>query len=82
MDLKVTRIPRDVATRWNATYNMLKYCIEHRAPIDKLTGERENDLRSCEMNEDEWKIATQLRDVLKVRGPRASSASALPKRFG
>jgi hypothetical protein len=60
-------MPRDVSTRWNSTYDMLTFAIEYRDAIDTLSGDREFKLRQYEMTPAEWRIATQLRDVLKVR---------------
>jgi hypothetical protein len=59
-------MPRDVKTRWNSTFTMLDFAVRYRRLIDLLTGERGNSLRSFELKEEEWGIATQLRDVLKV----------------
>ena len=59
-------IPRDVATRWNSTYDMLKVALEYQKAVDRLTGEKENGLRQFELSKTEWKLVTQLRDVLKV----------------
>jgi hypothetical protein len=59
-------MPRDVRTRWNSTYAMLEFAVRYRKPLDLLSGERENGLRDFEMSEAEWKLAGQLRDVLKV----------------
>jgi hypothetical protein len=46
-------IPRDVATRWNSTYDMLRFALEYRKAIDILTADRNNDLRSYELSERE-----------------------------
>ena len=58
-------LPRDVSTHWNSTFDMLSVAIDYRAAIDKMT-DHDKGLRSLEMSGEEWKIATQLRDVLKV----------------
>lgn len=59
-------MPRDVATRWNSTYDMLEFAIEFQEALDTITGEKEMRLRKYEMDNEEWEIAQQLRDVLKV----------------
>lgn len=60
-------IPRDVRTRWNSTYQMLRFCLDYREAIDQMTGERKLGLRKLEMSEEEWAITDELSDVLKVR---------------
>jgi hypothetical protein len=46
---------------------MLNFAIEYRKAIDAISGDREMELRQFELAESEWRIVTQLRDVLKVR---------------
>lgn len=67
LDMPVTLMPRDVATRWNSTFDMLKYALEHRKAVDVVTQRRDLGLRKFELTDEEWEIAGQLRDVLKVR---------------
>jgi hypothetical protein len=59
-------MPRDVSTRWNSTFDMLDFAITYRVAIDAMTAAREFDLRKYELLPDEWKIATELRQVLEV----------------
>jgi hypothetical protein len=59
-------MPRDVATRWNSTFDMLVFAIEYRKALDMITSEREMKLRSYELTQEEWDIATHLCEVLKV----------------
>lgn len=66
LGFKDAKMPRDVATRWNSTYILLEFCLKHRVVIVKLTNDRRNGLRACEMEEAEWVLVEQLRDVLKV----------------
>jgi hypothetical protein len=58
---------RDVRTCWNSTFLMLDLAITHWKALDLLSGDRDNGLREFELNERDWKLAEQLRDVLKVR---------------
>ena len=58
-------MPRDVATRWNSTYNMLVFALEYREAIDKISGDR--DMRKYELSEGDWDLVKQLCDVLGVR---------------
>jgi len=57
---------RDVTTRWNSTYDMLEFAIQYHPAIDAMTAIRDLDLRKYELVALEWKIAAELRDVLKV----------------
>jgi hypothetical protein len=65
--LVVRKMPRDVTTRWNSTYDMLKFASAYREPINKITGDRSMKLRQYEIKDEEWTIVEQLRDCLKVR---------------
>ncbi|KAJ3498251.1 hypothetical protein NLJ89_g10242 [Agrocybe chaxingu] len=66
LGLTVRIMPRDIQTRWNSTHDMLEFAIEYHNALDKFTADRKNDLRKYELSPNEWKIATQLRDVLLV----------------
>jgi len=66
MNLKERKMPRDVPTRWNSTYDMLDFALEYRAAIDDVTGSKTAGLRQYELNDEEWKIARQLCTSLKV----------------
>jgi len=68
--LAIRMMPRDVATRWNSTYNMLVFALEYREAIDNISGDR--DMRKYELSEGEWELVRQLCDVLGVR--RAASS--------
>ncbi|KAJ6525555.1 hypothetical protein DFH09DRAFT_936571, partial [Mycena vulgaris] len=58
-------MPRDVATRWNSTHNMLEFAVNYSAVIDDMTGGRDNPLRKFELTLAEWRIARDLVKVLK-----------------
>ena len=59
-------MPRDVSTRWNSTYDMLEFAVDNREALDAITGNQKMKLRNFELSEEDWEIATKLRDVLKV----------------
>ncbi|KAF5377290.1 hypothetical protein D9615_006461 [Tricholomella constricta] len=63
---KVRRMPRDVQTRWNSTYDMLSFAYEYRDAIDTMAADKDNGLRKFELDADEWELVRQLRDVLEV----------------
>ncbi|KAL1657570.1 hypothetical protein GGF50DRAFT_68733, partial [Schizophyllum commune] len=67
--LPSTYIPRDVSTRWNSTYDMLDYVVEHAKPLKAYLGDEEHtfDLDVFALSSQEWRCAKQLRKVLKVR---------------
>ena len=64
MDVRL--MPRDVATWWNSTFDMLQYALEHRQAIDLVTQRHELGLQRFELTDDEWKVIQQLCDVLKA----------------
>lgn len=66
MGFSIRNMPRDVATRWNSTYDMLLFMIQHRNPINAMTADRALNLRKYELDDDEWEIAGKLKDTLKV----------------
>jgi hypothetical protein len=63
---KDKNLPQDVRTCWNLTYDMLEVAIDYRDVIDHLCSEQDTGLRKFELDPEEWLIATQLRDLLKV----------------
>ena len=59
-------MPRDVKTRWNSTLDMLDFAVQYIPAIDTITGDHDMKLRQYELSKDDWDMARQLRDVLKV----------------
>ena len=66
LELDSRMMPRDVQMRWNSTFDMLNFAVEYREALDAITGDRDMKLRQYELSKEDWNIATQLRDVLKV----------------
>ncbi|KIK17267.1 hypothetical protein PISMIDRAFT_111858, partial [Pisolithus microcarpus 441] len=63
---KVKQIPHDVSTRWNSTFDMIDFILEYREPVDAITDKRRLGLATYALNEHEWVVLGQLRDVLKI----------------
>ena len=59
-------MPRDIMTCWNSTYNMLEIDIEYCEELEAMTGNQKMKMRQYKLTEEDWNIATQLQDVLKV----------------
>ena len=59
-------MPRDVATHWNSTFNLLEYALKHQKAIDLVTQWRELGLRKFELTDHEWTVAEQLHSILNV----------------
>ena len=72
-------LPRDVRTRWNSTFDMLDTAVKYRKAIDRMCSDKKNKLRSYELAKEEWEIARQLREVLKVRHPSLAPAQTVAK---
>jgi hypothetical protein len=70
--LEVCKMPRDVTTRWNSTYDMLKFSSSYSEPINSITGDCLMKIRQYELKDHEWTIVEQLRDCLKVRSTSIS----------
>ena len=60
-------MPRDVATRWNSTYEMLDFAYKYRKAYNEITANRNMNLRTYELSNEDWKIVKDLATVLKVR---------------
>ena len=65
LDLKIRRLPRDVTTCWNSTYDMLIFALKYRKAIDGITADKEFKLCRYELDEEEWTIIDDLSAVLK-----------------
>ncbi|KIK72440.1 hypothetical protein PAXRUDRAFT_180663, partial [Paxillus rubicundulus Ve08.2h10] len=63
--MTVSFMPRDVATRWNLTFDMLEYALKHRRAVDVVTQQHELGLRKFELSDNEWLVIEQLYSILK-----------------
>jgi len=59
-------MPRDVATRWNYTYEMLSFAYTYRVAYNNLTDNRDMKMRKYTLEDSEWQLVDQLASVLKV----------------
>ncbi|GLB45149.1 hypothetical protein LshimejAT787_2000540 [Lyophyllum shimeji] len=66
LKISVRKMPRDVKTRWNSTYDMLCFALEYRKAIDTMAADKDNGLRKFELDVREWQLAEQLCEVLAV----------------
>ncbi|KDR70619.1 hypothetical protein GALMADRAFT_75845, partial [Galerina marginata CBS 339.88] len=65
LEIAARMMPRDVRTRWNSTFDMLDFAVEHRVALNTIMGDRAMKLRQYELSEEDWKIGEQLRDIFK-----------------
>ncbi|KAH9960261.1 ribonuclease H-like domain-containing protein [Russula dissimulans] len=59
-------MPRDIRTRWNLTFDTLKFTYTCWEAINKLTDNCSLPLGWCRIRDEEWELVKQLRDVLKT----------------
>ncbi|KAJ3738243.1 hypothetical protein EV360DRAFT_58301, partial [Lentinula raphanica] len=58
-------LPRDVATRWNSTYDMLAAFLRMKEVVVEFVDRSSNRLSDYVLNEDEWEAIEGLVSVLK-----------------
>jgi hypothetical protein len=59
-------MPCNVSTHWNLTYDMLLFALEFCLAIDSMTETCELGLWKYELNAEEWSVAGELKNVLRV----------------
>ncbi|KAF8690374.1 hypothetical protein AX14_002970 [Amanita brunnescens Koide BX004] len=64
MDYRI--MPPNVTTCWNSTYDMLDFTVKYRNVLDKMTSDRKNDLCKYEVDDNDWKLAEQLHNMLEI----------------
>lgn len=52
LKLAMHNMPRDVATCWNSTYQMLCFALKYQEDVDKMTADRGAELRALEMDDE------------------------------
>jgi hypothetical protein len=67
LNLDKQKMPCDVATCWNSTFDMLEFALQYQKAIDDIAGNKAASLRKYKLSKDEWWIAEQLCATLKVR---------------
>jgi phage-related protein len=66
LKLDEQKMPCDVTTRWNLTFDMLVFALQYWKAINDITGNKTASLHNYELSEEEGRIAQQLCDTLKV----------------
>ena len=66
LGLEVRLMPRDVATRWNSSGDMVDFAINYQEGIEVLTQKKNLGLREFELSDEEWAVLRELHEVLKV----------------
>ena len=66
LKLEACKMPHDVLTQWNLTFDMLAFALQYGEAVDDIAGNKTANLRQYELNDKEWQIAEQLHDTLKV----------------
>jgi hypothetical protein len=55
--LTVRMMPRDVATQWNSTYEMLKFVLEYQQVINQITSNGSMKLKKFKLEDEDRAIA-------------------------
>jgi hypothetical protein len=66
MGLVSCKMPHDVLTWWNSTFDMLVFALEYWKAINEVASGKTTGLRQYKLNNEEWVIAHQLHSSLKV----------------
>ena len=66
-NLTVHKMPWDICTQWNSTYNMLKFAYKYQKVVNKITSKWSLKLRKYELSEGKWDLVKELWDCLKVQ---------------
>ena len=64
-DIKFKKPMIDSKTRWNSTYEMIKIALDLKKALILLCNDDGLDLRSCQLNSQEWNLVQDMVDYLK-----------------
>lgn len=68
LKLDKCKIPHDVVTQWNSTFDMLAFALQYRVAIDNIAGNKTVGICKYKLSDEEWWITEQLHDMLKEYG--------------
>ena len=54
LKLEAHKMPHDVLTQWNLTFDMLAFSLQYREAIDDIAGNKTTNLCQYELNDEEW----------------------------
>ncbi|KAE9396685.1 hypothetical protein BT96DRAFT_824286 [Gymnopus androsaceus JB14] len=77
-NMKPCLIPRNVATQWNSTYDILLFAKEYAKVIDDITGNKSLNLRNYELLDPQWKIVNNLKAALKILKDASTISHVIP----
>ncbi|KAJ7199162.1 hypothetical protein GGX14DRAFT_373319, partial [Mycena pura] len=63
--LPMRRIPRDVKTRWNSTYDMILFVLKYQRAYKVYTSDESSGLGHYVLSSLEWRVLEDLRDYFK-----------------
>ena len=53
-------------TQWNLSFDMADFVVDYSVPVDAMSNKQRLSLGNYALNEHEWRVLGQLRDVLVV----------------
>jgi hypothetical protein len=59
-------LDRRVPTRWNADFDCLAAHLHFKSVIQSMTGVSDNKLKDYRLTEEQWELAEDVEEVLKV----------------
>jgi len=65
LSLKPRLIPRNVVTRWNSTYDMLRFTLKYCEAVDEITTDKSLKLHKFELEDEDWMIVEDLAAILE-----------------